>query len=125
VQQRDFPDDPPIFGPLNYSTDWALGGPIIEREGISVEALHGRIMGRTRIEGPAVCSRWPNPIGSRHALLCCKQIWVILKWRFQMNWLKDFFFCNTWRELFVAIVVGATGLFIFWFLIVAVFVLFG
>jgi hypothetical protein len=23
-----------------------------------------------------------------------------------MNWLKDFFFCNTWRELFVAIVVG-------------------
>jgi hypothetical protein len=31
----------------------------------------------------------------------------------------------TWRELFVAIVVGATGLFIFWFLIVAVFVLFG
>jgi hypothetical protein len=19
-----------------------------------------------------------------------------------MNWLKDFFFCNTWRELFVA-----------------------
>jgi hypothetical protein len=48
-----------------------------------------------------------------------------LKWRFPMNWLKDFFFCNTWRELFVAIVVGATGLFIFWFLIVAVFVLFG
>ena len=42
-----------------------------------------------------------------------------------MNWLKDFFFCNTWRELFVAIVVGAIGLFIFWFLIVAVFVLFG
>jgi hypothetical protein len=23
-----------------------------------------------------------------------------------MNWLKDFFFCNTWRELFVAAVVG-------------------
>jgi hypothetical protein len=22
-----------------------------------------------------------------------------------MNWLKDFFFCNTWREFFVAIVV--------------------
>jgi hypothetical protein len=43
----------------------------------------------------------------------------------KVNWLKDFFFCNTWRELFVAIVVGAIGLFIFWFLIVAVFVLFG
>ena len=33
----DFPDSPPIFGPeLNYSTDWALAGPIIEREGITI-----------------------------------------------------------------------------------------
>ena len=33
----DFPDSPPIFGPeLNYSTDWALAGPIIERDGINV-----------------------------------------------------------------------------------------
>jgi hypothetical protein len=33
----DFPDSPPIFGPeLNYSTDWALAGPIIERENINV-----------------------------------------------------------------------------------------
>ena len=32
----DFPDSPPMFGPeLRYSTDWAQGGPIIEREGIS------------------------------------------------------------------------------------------
>jgi hypothetical protein len=40
VQQRDpdFPDsvNPPIFGPeLNYLTDWAQGGPIIERERIA------------------------------------------------------------------------------------------
>lgn len=35
----DFPDSPPIFGPeLNYSTDWAQGGPIIEREGINLSA---------------------------------------------------------------------------------------
>lgn len=28
-----FPDSPPMFGPeLRYSTDWAQGGPIIERE---------------------------------------------------------------------------------------------
>jgi hypothetical protein len=27
-----------------------------------------------------------------------------------MNWIKDFFFCNTWRELFVAAVVGAMGI---------------
>ena len=33
----DFPDSPPIFGPeLNYSADWALAGPIIERENINV-----------------------------------------------------------------------------------------
>jgi hypothetical protein len=31
-----------------------------------------------------------------------------------MNWLKDFFFCNTWRELFVAAVVGAMGFIVFW-----------
>jgi hypothetical protein len=32
----DFPDSPPIFGPeLNYLTDWALAGPIIERERIA------------------------------------------------------------------------------------------
>jgi hypothetical protein len=33
----DFPDSPPIFGPeLNYSADWALAGPIIEREKICI-----------------------------------------------------------------------------------------
>jgi hypothetical protein len=52
-------------------------------------------------------------------------ILFFLKWRFQMNWLKDFFFCNTWRELFVAAVVGAMGFIVFWALLVFVFVLFG
>ena len=34
----DFPDSPPIFGPeLNYLTDWALAGPIIEREKMTLE----------------------------------------------------------------------------------------
>jgi hypothetical protein len=34
----DFPDSPPIFGPeLNYSADWALAGPIIERDIAKVE----------------------------------------------------------------------------------------
>ena len=33
----DFPDSPPMFGPeLKYSTDWAQGGPIIEREKIEL-----------------------------------------------------------------------------------------
>lgn len=35
-----FPDSPPMFGPeLNYSTDWAQGGPIIERERICINAF--------------------------------------------------------------------------------------
>ena len=42
-----------------------------------------------------------------------------------MNWLKDFFFCNTWPELLVAAVVGAMGFIVFWALLVFVFVLFG
>jgi len=42
-----------------------------------------------------------------------------------MNWLKDFFFCNTWREFFVAAVLASMGLIVFWFLLVMVFVLFG
>ena len=45
--------------------------------------------------------------------------------RCEMNWLKDFFFCNTWRELFVAAVLASMGLIVFWFLLVIVFVLFG
>jgi hypothetical protein len=36
-----------------------------------------------------------------------------------MNWLKDFFFCNTWTELLVAAVI------VFWALLVFVFVMFG
>ena len=56
----DFPDSPPIFGPeLNYSTDWALAGPIIERDEIALEPMTHDKFGdgwlATRIEGPAVC----------------------------------------------------------------------
>ena len=42
-----------------------------------------------------------------------------------MNWLKDFFFCNTWRELFVLAVLASMGFIVFWALLVFVFVLFG
>lgn len=41
-----------------------------------------------------------------------------------MNWLKDFFFCNTWAEFFIAAVVGAMGLIVFWAVLVFVFILF-
>ena len=42
-------------GDMNYSTDWAQGGPIIEREGITVEYLHD--------------SRWVarHPTAKRHS----------------------------------------------------------
>ena len=37
----DCPDSAPMFGPeLNYSTDWAQAGPIIQREGISTRLNH-------------------------------------------------------------------------------------
>jgi len=42
-----------------------------------------------------------------------------------MNWLKDFFFCNTWREYFVLAVLASMGFIVFWALIVFVFILFG
>ena len=63
----DFPDSPPIFGPeLNYLTDWAQGGPIIERERISIEDCQdgaGLYWEATRIEPPAVSeARGPTPL---------------------------------------------------------------
>jgi hypothetical protein len=42
-----------------------------------------------------------------------------------MNWLKDFFFCNTWREFFVAAVVGAMGFIVIWALLFLTIILFG
>lgn len=40
----DFPGSPPMFGPeMKFSTDWALGGPIIERAGISVALRYGSL----------------------------------------------------------------------------------
>jgi len=42
-----------------------------------------------------------------------------------MNWLKDFFFCDTWSELLAMAVLAAIAMIVFWFLLVVVFVLFG
>ena len=43
----------------SYSTDWALAGPIIERDEIALEPMTHDEQGdgwlATRIEGPAVC----------------------------------------------------------------------
>lgn len=37
----EFPNSPTMFGPqLNYPTDWEQGGPLIEREEISVICRH-------------------------------------------------------------------------------------
>jgi hypothetical protein len=42
-----------------------------------------------------------------------------------MNWLKDFFFCNTWGELFLVALVGAMGAIVMWALIFMAIILFG
>ena len=50
-----------------YSTDWADGGPIIEREEIALEPMTDSDYGdgwlATRVEGPAVCMEFgPTPL---------------------------------------------------------------
>jgi len=42
-----------------------------------------------------------------------------------MNWLKDFFFCGTWREFFVMSVLASMGFIVFWAVLFFVFALFG
>ena len=55
-----------VDDPHFYSTDWALAGPIIERERISVEDCQdgaGLYWEATRIEPPAVSeARGPTPL---------------------------------------------------------------
>lgn len=54
----DCPDSAPMFGPeLRYSTDWAQGGPIIEREHIGFNYYHVPIH-------PSVQPRWEAQHGS-------------------------------------------------------------
>lgn len=42
-----------------------------------------------------------------------------------MNWLKDFFFCETWGDLVFALVLGAVGMIVMWALIFMAIILFG
>jgi hypothetical protein len=55
-----------MLAPYNPSTDWALAGPIIERERISIEDCQdgaGLYWEATRIEPPAVSeARGPTPL---------------------------------------------------------------
>jgi hypothetical protein len=48
-----------------------------------------------------------------------------MKWRFLMNWLKDFFFCNTWAEMLVMAVLASMGVIVVWALIFMAIILFG
>lgn len=56
------------YGPgFEPSTNWAHGGPIIEREEIALEPMthdeHGDGWLATRVEGPAVCMEFgPTPL---------------------------------------------------------------
>jgi hypothetical protein len=42
-----------------------------------------------------------------------------------MDWLKDFFFCDTWGDLVIAAILGAIGFIVFWALIFMTIILFG
>jgi hypothetical protein len=42
-----------------------------------------------------------------------------------MNWLKDFFFCSTWREFFVMSVLASMGAIVIWALLFLTIILFG
>jgi hypothetical protein len=42
-----------------------------------------------------------------------------------MNWLKDFFFCGTWREFFVMSVLASMGVIVIWALLFLTIILFG
>lgn len=41
-----------------------------------------------------------------------------------MKWLLDFFFCRSWKEFFVVMLVGSVLLLALWGLVVALFILF-
>ena len=42
-----------------------------------------------------------------------------------MKWLLDFFYCRSWREFFVLIVLAAVAMFVVWALIFMSIILFG
>ena len=43
-----------IFAPVNYCGKWEFGGPIIEREGISLDRVSDSLWVATRLEGVSV-----------------------------------------------------------------------
>jgi hypothetical protein len=82
------------------------------------------LVGARRIERDRLFPKheWKN---SNPATRCYVQSRLCDKGGVVMNWLKDFFFCNTWREFFVLAVLASMGFIVFWALLVFVFVLFG
>jgi hypothetical protein len=48
--------------PLNFSTDWARGGPIIEREWIELGAYADTWQATMHLEDGSIYRRGPNPL---------------------------------------------------------------
>lgn len=70
----NFPNSPPMYGPeMKYSTDWAQGGPIIDREEIMFHAgeARGTLRAYLRRTGYGLpgCS-WAGPTHLVAALRC-------------------------------------------------------
>jgi hypothetical protein len=67
-----------MLTPYNPSTDWALAGPIIERERIGFKYTGTAMEFVAWVNGELSTvndQHGPTPLDSRNALLCGKQIW--------------------------------------------------
>jgi hypothetical protein len=59
-----------LHGHIPYSTDWAQGGPIIEREGIDLQCQNTGLWRQTLDLSQAISA---DPTHRRHAVFCGKQ----------------------------------------------------
>lgn len=72
----DCPDSPPMFGPeLNYSTDWAQGGPILDRERITIRQWTGMpIIHAYMPHDGAPWGAGPTPLIAAMRCFCCSRL---------------------------------------------------
>lgn len=77
----DYPDSAPMFGPeLNYSTDWAQAGPIIEREAHNLFKHNGGTEWCCACNVPRdgytaiVTADGPTPLIAAMRCLCCSKL---------------------------------------------------
>ena len=72
----DCPDSPPMFGPeLSYSTDWAQGGPILDRERITIRQWTNMpIIHAYMPHDGAPWGAGPTPLIAAMRCFCCSRL---------------------------------------------------